>query len=566
MSGEPRHDDRDAAPRPRPGPASAPAQAEPIDGLRVAAVDIGSNSVRLEVAEARQSGDYRVLTDERETVGLGSTDAAGNLTPDRIEHALRAVSHMVDAARGYGAEEIELVATAAVRDAGNRHELIDKIREQTGLPVRVLTGDEEARFAHDSVAHAFDLAGVQAAVLDIGGGSTEIAVSTSGVIERLASAPIGAVRLTDRCVEADDGTVTSDAFVQMRRIAATELDAALDRDWPRAGVVFGTGGTFTTLAAIIIEEAARSGDQRSSRVPPGASVRGFELRLAEVAHLVHRLRRMDAQQLASVRGLSSSRSRIIIAGLVIVETAMRKLGVNTLRVHDRGVRDGVLLGLVRRRLDAEPDNADKQQRRTRGVLAFGRRCGFEETQSEHVRNLALSIYDQYAAMIESEDDIAPAWATGENRELLAAGALLRDVGYFVNYTKHHKHAYHLIVHADLPGFTPAQQVLIALIARYHRRAKPKKKHDGFCELGKADRARVRALAGILRLADGLDRTHTGVVGAVRLERQRDGLVLFVDAESEPAPDIWGGQRKADLFNDEFDEHLQIRWSGRAPAR
>ncbi len=544
-------------------------------GLRVAAVDIGSNSIRLEVAESLGPDSYRVLTDEKETVGLAATDDENNLEPERVERALEAIVHMVETARGYNSESIHLVATAAVRDAPNRETLLGPIREKTGLDVRILTGDDEARFAHVSVAQAFDLTGVHAAVLDIGGGSTEVAVSASGVIERLFSAPIGAVRLTERFPGAADGDVH--AANRMRAYAAERLDKALGRFGIRPGVVFGTGGTFTTLAEIIGNERGGSGKSSSSggEVRP-APIRGFEIRLAEVAHTLHNLSRMPLAERRKIKGLSAERARIIVAGLAIIDASMRRLGANTLRVHDRGVRDGVLLQLIRDRYEAMGEGASVGggesgggRSRLEAVLAFGRRCGFEEPQATHVSLLALELYDQTRDLL-SVGGTPPPWATPLNRELLQYAALLRDVGYFINYTKHHKHSFHLIIHSDLPGFSASELERIALLARYHRKAEPKKKHETFGKLDKASRDEVKALAGILRLADGLDRTHLAAIQNVQLTRPGNGggsgsggaLTLTAVAEREPAPDLWGARRKASLYEAVFGFELRFDW--RAP--
>lgn len=537
--------------------SAARAEGSADAGFRIAAVDIGSNSIRLEVAESLGADSYRVLTDEKETVGLANTDDAGELEPERVRHAIDTVINMVETARGHAAHEVRLVATAAVRDAPNRDELLAPIRERTGLDIEVLSGDDEARYAHVSVANAFDLTGVQAAVLDIGGGSTEVAVSVSGVIERLFSAPIGAVRLTERFPGAVEGQHA--ACVRMRSYASSQLDRALGRFGIRPGVVFGTGGTFTTLAEIIMNE------RRSDRAEgDGAArlnlIRGFELRLAEVAHTLHRLERMSLAERRKVKGLSSERARIIVAGLVIVEAAMRKLGVNTLRVHDRGVRDGVLLHAISRRSAGPGLAVASGDSRRSAVMAFGRRCGFEEQQATHVAGLALALFDQMRELFPGSDGKPAGWATAANRELLEYGALLRDVGYFINYAKHHKHSYHLIIHSDLPGFTPTELQQVAMLARYHRKARPKKKHEPFGLLPKADRQVMKVLAGIVRLADGLDRTHSGAVRSVRLELAGDRLVVSASATRDPGPDLWGARRKTDVLQAALGVTVELAWA------
>lgn len=526
---------------------------------RIAAVDIGSNSIRLVVAEASSARLYRLLTDEKAHIAMASGAAPdGTLRAEAIEDAGAAIASMVSIAQGLGAEHIRLVATAAVRDAPNQSDFCDLIRAKTDMEVEVLSGDDEARLAHESVAHAFDLSAARAAVLDIGGGSTELALSAGGVIERLISIPIGAVRLADRFGPADrtdpDGNQALFNFVRRT------LRQQIERPSVQPQVLFGTGGTFTTLAAISIRraEAETGAISDDSRAP--MRIRGHEISRAEIKHTLQWLRGMDIEQRRGVPGLSADRAGIIIAGLTIVEGVMRRLAVNTLRVHDRGVRDGILLEMLRERYES-PQSSSAPADRRRGVIEFGRRCHFEESHSRHVAALALSLYDHLASLETTRVGRTPTWVSDESRELLETAALLRDVGYFINYTGHHKHSYHLIVHSELPGFSPRELEIVANVARYHRKARPKKKHAHYRDLDDRDKPTVRVLAAILRVADGLDRTHTQLVQRISLSRTEHIYTLIAHSKHDISADIWGAQRKADVFEREFGMPIDIRAAG-----
>lgn len=523
---------------------------------RIAAVDIGSNSIRLVVCEASSARLYRLLTDEKAHIALASGAAPdGTLRPEAIEDAAAAISSMVSIATGLGAEQIRLVATAAVRDAPNRRDFCELVTGRTKLPVEILSGEDEARLAHESVAHAFDLSAARAAVLDIGGGSTELALSAGGVIERLISIPIGAVRLTDRFGPGDrtDPSGNQALYNFVRRT----LRARIERPSVQPQVLFGTGGTFTTLATIAMRRAeSESGSPSSDDSRSASRIRGYEISRAEVKHILQWLRTMDVQQRRGVPGLSADRAGIIIAGITLIEGVMRRLAVNHLRIHDRGVRDGILLEMLRERFETPLAGAGAANR-MRGVIDFGRRCHFEESHSKHVARMALSIFDQLAAIEKAENGNPPFWASDESRQLLEAAALLRDVGYFINYTGHHKHSYHLIVHSELPGFSPRDLDLIGNIARYHRKARPKKKHVPYRNLEAADKPVVRALAAILRIADGLDRTHTQLVKSISLTRSEHRYTLIASGQSDLTADLWGAQRKSDVFEREFNLPIEI---------
>ncbi|MFI4855593.1 MAG: Ppx/GppA phosphatase family protein [Phycisphaerales bacterium JB065] len=523
---------------------------------RIAAVDIGSNSIRLVVAEASSARLYRLLTDEKAHIALASGAAPdGTLRHEAIEDAAAAISSMVSIAQGLGAEQIRLVATAAVRDAPNQSDFCELVTSRTALPVEILSGDDEARLAHESVAHAFDLTAARAGVLDIGGGSTELALSAGGVIERLISIPIGAVRLTDRFGPADrtDPASNQAMYHFVRRTLRTQIE----RPSVQPQVLFGTGGTFTTLASIAMrrtETEAGANTPDESRSPN--RIRGYEISRAEVKHILHWLRGMDVQQRRAVPGLSADRAGIIIAGITLVEGVMRRLGVNNLRIHDRGVRDGILLEMLRDRFETPLTGSGFPDRR-KGVIDFGRRCNFEESHSRHVCTMALSIFDQLVAIETDREGQPPSWSSDEYRQILEAAALLRDVGYFINYTGHHKHSYHLIIHSELPGFSPRELELIGNVARYHRKARPKKRHANYRNLDKADKPVVRRLAAILRIADGLDRTHTQTVDSITLTRSEHRYTLIAHSNADLSADIWGAQRKSDVFVREFGLPIEI---------
>lgn len=226
---------------------------------------------------------------------------------------------------------------------------------------------------------------------------------------------------------------------------------------------------------------------------------------------------------------------------------MKRLRVKRLRVHDRGIRDG----MIRRMLPESPasDGRVAPMGKREAAHRLARSCRFESNHCEHVARLALEIFDQTRA----QDPCASiGWATDETRELLEAAALLHDIGYLVNYKQHHKHSYHLVVHSELEGFTHRELEIVANVCRYHRRSCPKMSHQPYARLSGKDREIVRALAGILRVADGLDRTHTQSVTGVRVKLIADRVIFFIDCEDDPSVNLWGGENKADLYERFFD--------------
>lgn len=540
--------------------------AEQSGVIRLAAIDIGSNSIRLIIAEAISSESYRLLLDERDGIGLAHGAGSDHaLAEETMRNGAETIARLVETAQGHGVQSVRLVATAAVRDAPNQAVFIAMVQDACGLQIEILTGAEEARMAHASVAHAFDLTAAHAAVVDIGGGSTDLSISAGGLIERLVSIPLGAVRLADR-FGATSGTTR---YAEMRRFVDRALSSNISGLDVRPQVMFGTGGTFTAAAAMDMRRKAGVSNETWVGNSGPRPIRGYEMTHADITHLLDHLRSLDDDARAQVPGLNQSRARIIVPGMCVIESLMRRLEVNNLRIHDRGVRDGIILSMLKSHFSPlGEDGAGGVVRPDErvSVLSFGRRCNFDEQQSTHVTKLSLQLFDRMADALEQQTGTRPDWATDRIRLLLESAAMLRDVGYFINYAKHHKHSYHLIAHADLPGFTARETRLIANVARYHRKKGPKRKHEHFMELKETDQQLVRVLASLLRIGDGLDRTHSQVVSGIEVELGTDAAYFTVLSETEPATDVYGAQLKARVFEKTFGLEARFSWRKESSLR
>ena len=509
---------------------------------RLAAIDIGSNSVRLLVAEALRGGTYRILDEEREPTRLGrSVSEKGQLDDESMERTITALRTFKQIAAGYQATSLRTIATCAVREARNGPEFCRRVREQVGLEVEVISGDREARLAFSSVQNAFDLSGKNVIVADIGGGSTEVVFATGDLIESIFSTPLGAVRLTEQFALGEGAVV--ETF--QRDIARMEEEIALclkkrtTRPLFAPHFLVGCGGTFTTLAELMMA-AKKEGD-----VP----VAGYKVSHAEVRHLLDRLLKMPLRSRRSMAGMTPDRADIILAGLSIIDALMKRFRVNTLMIHTRGVRDG----LVREMIDeALGTTVDDPAHRDAAIERLAAACSGELEHGRTVSLLAGRIYQQLAAPFEL--------ASGD-KLLLECAARLQDVGYVINYDQHHKHSYHLIRNSRLPGIRAHDLELIANVARYHRGAHPKRKHENLARLSPEDQSRVQRMAAILRLAGGLDRSRSQQVRDVQVRSEHDRVFIDVVADQEPLVDIWGAERRTDLFEKVFNLPITIRWAG-----
>ena len=494
--------------------------------VRIAAIDIGSNSIRQIVADVSPTGAIRVVDEMKAAPRLGAgLDETGELSDVAMRSASEALGRMATLARQLGAQRIEAVATSAVRDARNGAQFLARVREDTGLRVRLLDGEEEARLSFRSALAHFELGAGRAVVMDIGGGSLELALSADGLLEHLHSLPFGAVRLTERYLRA--GSRRRDVE-RLRADLRAELRAMLRaRDW-RGAQLIGSGGTFTNLASVL---AARRGIQMAR------TVHGTHIPRGELEHVLDMLQEMTPAERVEVPGLNPARADIIVAGLAVAAEVMARIEARELQVSAYGIREGLLLESAR----VAPTVADPGEARERSVREFAERCHFEEPHARNVQELALQLFDQIGSRLE---------LGAGDRRILADAALLHDVGYHINYDKHHKHSYHLILHAELLGMNPEEQVAVANVARYHRGAAPKKKHRNFGGLEKPLRDRIERLAAILRVADGFDRGHVGAVARIKARWSERALRLTPVAASPTASlrlELWGASRKSELL-------------------
>ena len=492
---------------------------------RIAAIDIGSNSIRQIVADVSPSGAIRVVDEMKAAPRLGAgVNATGALSEESMRAASAALGRMATLARQLGAKRIEAVATSAVRDAANGEDFLDAVRRDTGLSVRLLDGEDEARLSFLSALAHFELGTGRSAVIDIGGGSLELALAADGLVEHLVSFPFGAIRLTEQFLR--DGARRRDVVALRKAVRSGVRESVSLRDW-RGAQLIGSGGTFTNLAGIF---------RARRRAAAGRTVHGTSVPREELERILDMLVGMTPTERLAVPGLNPGRADIIVAGLAAAAEVMARVDARTLLVSAYGIREGLLLDTARVSLTV----ADPGVARERSVREFAERSGFEEPHARHVQRLALQLFDRLGEPL----GCAPA-----DRQTLADAALLHDVGYVINYNKHHKHSYHLITHADLLGMTPEEQLIVANVARYHRGAVPSPKHENFGALDRRQRRRVERLAALLRVADGLDRGHVGAVASVHARWGRAAIRLTpVPVDAAPIRlELWGASRKADLL-------------------
>lgn len=502
---------------------------------RLAAIDVGSNSVRLLVAEWDPAAGLQIVDEVKDQPRLAQGVATtGRLDDMAMARAMETLARMREVCRRRGVRRIAAVATAAVRDAENGEAFVRRVQDELGIPLRIIDAETEAVLSYRSVAHHFPLAGSRALVADIGGGSLELIGAVDGLVELTLSLPLGAVRLTELLL-AGRGDPHR-AVERLRTRARKELKRSFrPREWTAATII-GSGGTFTSLGRMAM---ARRG------LPIPEAIHGTVVTTAEVETLLDWLTEMPPEQRRNVPGLNPQRADIILAGLAVTAELLALVDGRSVTVSAFGLREGLLLEMV----GVAPTPVSDPLRLIR---EFVERCQSDRPHVEHVRTLALQLFDQLAE---------PLGATAGERGVLEAAALLHDVGQLVSYRKHHKHSYQLIMHADRLNLSARDRALVALVSRYHRRKGPSRKHPEFAILSDEEQAVVRRMSGLLRVADGLDRGHTSNVAGVKAA-VTDGEVVLEVMPRAPSADlsleIWGAGRKADVLEKALERPVVIR--------
>jgi len=498
------------------------------EDIRISAIDIGSNSIRQTIADVSPNGTIRVVDEMKAAprLGAGLLDT-GVLGEMAIQNALIALTRMATLGAQLGVKRTEVVATSAVRDAENGADFLQRVQKETGLKVRILRGEDEARLSFRSALAHFDLGSGRAVVMDIGGGSLELALSEDGLVDRLVSLPLGAIHMSEGYLGPE---AKKKGMRKLRKHVRAELRRRLAaRHW-HATRVFCSGGTFTSLASIYL---ARIGMERAK------TVHGTVIPRVELEHIVDMLQSMSIAERQTVPGLNAARSDIIVGGLAVAAEVAARVEAKELVVSAYGIREGILLESAH----VAPSAADPGEARERSVLQLAERTHYEAPHSQHVQKLALQLFDSIGPRLG---------CTPEERQLLADAALLHDIGYHISYDKHNKHSYHLIEHAELLGMTPSEQIVVANVARYHRGAEPKKKHTNYGGLEKPLRKTIMRLSAILRVADGFDRGHASAVAEIKVRWLERALRLTAVPRRHTVNlrlDLWGAARKSNLLSE-----------------
>jgi exopolyphosphatase/guanosine-5'-triphosphate,3'-diphosphate pyrophosphatase len=506
------------------------------ESLRLAAIDVGSNSIHMVVAQADADGGITTLWRLKEMVGLGRMSfPSRRLSRETIDRAVAALERFQQAAQQRQAEKIVAVATSAVREAENGGDLLLRVRRELGMYLRVVSAREEARLIYLAVRHAMPLRGQPHLMIDIGGGSVEFIVGDERNAQMLESRKLGAARMTAQFVKSDP--IGERELLQLRKHYERELSGVFEQIKGLKPVkAIGTSGTLENLAAMCNAEASGNGNG-SGRAT--IERHAFEKLLAELLE-------SRTKDRARMRGLDDQRKDQIVAGAVLVGELFDKLHLKRIDICPMALREGILLDYLSRHL---PDLAIRREvpdARRRSVLDLARRSDWHKTHSQHVAGITLKLFDELRSLHGM---------SAAERELIEYGALLHDIGWHIGRSGHHKHSMYLILHGDLKNFSDEEVKVIANVARYHRKAEPARRHGVYASLPPRLRQVVDVGAALLRMADGLDRSHGSVIQDLRCRIGKRKIKCILAAKSDAELEIWGARRKMEWFKRVFGRSI-----------
>ncbi len=499
-----------------------------------AAVDIGSNSVRLSVAELRR-GRLIPLHQDREVTRLGEgVFRDGNLDPQAMARSLKVLRRFNRVAQSYAVERTRVVATSALRESFNGRIFAEWVKSATGWNLEIISGLEEGRLIHLGLLASLRTRPARMLLIDLGGGSCELTFSERGHIKEIVTLPLGAVRMTREFIRRDPPG--KEELKRLHEFIAEET-ARLPRLLSRSSVrvAIATSGTAAALAGAA--ESLQLGRHRVSRLA--------------MAKLAKRLAKMTQRQRAAIKGINSKRAEIVIAGAAVYAHLMDVCGLRAFRYSPLGLRDGILAQMA-----AEYDQHTRSHRQLESdrqdiLLNISRRYSADRTHAEHVRSLAWSLFDQTRSMHGLSKDF---------REWIGAAAMLYEVGAYVNPVGRHRHAYYIVSHSELFGFTPLQRKIMATIARFQGKSKPQLRDRLIKILPAPVRLDTIKATALLRVACALNQGRREAVQSIRAHGRDGEIIVSVKARRRASVDLelWAGEKEVPYFREVFGRELRLR--------
>lgn len=506
---------------------------------RIAAIDLGTNSFHAIIVDLYSDGSFRKVDDFKEMVQLAKGGLGKRLTEGAFSRGMKALKNIKVLCDSHNVEKILAYATSAIRESENGGEFIQDSIDRYDIKINAIPGSVEAELIGYAVQHGIRLGDDPVLMVDIGGGSVEFILANSTKFHFLTSKKIGVSRMTDIFKPSDPITDEEIKKLENHYLEETsELGTAFAKN--RTNTIIGSSGTMQNIAEMI---AVKKG------LPVDVTLNEMEYSAQDFFSFYKYFIKLSRAERRKVKGLDTKRIDFINTGVVLVNFLLRHYNIKKIKISTQALREGIIIRYLKKDMIGLPWSGEMADPRRRSVFELLRKCDWHQAHSTHVANMALTIFDTLKNVLKLKDS---------DRELLEYAAYLHDIGYYISHSKHHKHALYIIRNSTLKGFREEEIEIIANVARYHRRSTPKKRHKEYWKLAPEVRRRIKRLSGILRVADGLDRSHYQNVQKLTVEIKEDELLFKIEVQSDPQLEIWGAQRKSLLLREVSGKKISFK--------
>jgi exopolyphosphatase/guanosine-5'-triphosphate,3'-diphosphate pyrophosphatase len=498
----------------------------------IAAIDVGSNGIRLAIATTNSDGGYQIVYSVRESVRLGQdVFTKGTISEQTIDRTVQTFIEFKQKLGEHGVSHVKAVGTSALREATNRDGVLKSIAKATGIEVSIIGGEEEARLIHLAVKEAVNLKNKVALLIDIGGGSVEVVLADDATVLCTESYSMGGVRLLKILDEKSGGEERFNQLVT-EYVNATQRRLEQEIGNQKIDICVGTGGSIESIGDLRKELLNKNSNQKVT--------------VEELKALVKKLRATSLEERIQDLRLRPDRADVIVPAAIVLQKIVQQAGVEEVVIPGIGLKDGVLLEIISQLRDHEKRNYREQV--IESARRLGKKYSYDERHGSIVAKLAVQIFDQTQTFHE---------LGAEERLILEVAAMLHDVGHYVNVANHHKHSFYLILASPLIGLTALQMDMVANVARYHRKSAPKTQHKPYEDLAPKQRLTISKLAAILRLADALDHEHASTVDSVEVEYKRPRFTFRLKGKGDMLLEKWALANKRDLFESVFEANVVV---------
>jgi exopolyphosphatase/guanosine-5'-triphosphate,3'-diphosphate pyrophosphatase len=499
---------------------------------KIAVVDIGSNSIRTQISEIFGKS-YKIIEDYKETLRIGDEvflkGMFGEITVENILSVLRKIKSLID---GKNVDVTRVIATAAFREAKNGYIVADAIEKETGLKVEIISGEDEAYFNYLSAAANFQLTESDAVIVDIGGGSAEICVTLNGNLKQAVSTNLGCSKLTQMFIKHSPPLI--EEVLKMKKYITSQLRRCeINKD---IAMIICSGGTMYNVSEIYYKEKNKE----------DAAIKYVDRKFLK--KMISTMELKEMEEIKNINGIELQRADIMLAAMMLIDILLEKTRLSGFYTLRAGLRMGLTIDTMNK-IGVELPFQNGDDVRYSRLIEIGNKFSFEEDHARHVNFLAKKLFELLKDKLNLDNRYI---------KILEGAAILHDIGNYISYSSHHKHSYYLIKNSELLGYKSEEVELIANIARYHRRSVPKPSHEPYNNLGVDQKAIIRKLAGILRVADGLDRSHNMLVLDISIMDSDDVLYVKPISDMDIYIEIEGANNKKELLEEVLGKKVVIQ--------